>query len=482
MRFKYIKLREANDEKLITFSERNNHVFSIANSKGKTTLLRLLLYSIGYNIPGTKNFNFDKCYVECQVEIATREEVTLIRETQSYIVVKCNGEVTTYPLPGQVLELHSMLLGIKNLNLLRNILGVFYFDQEKGWVLLHKGVVVGNNKYNVGNLIMGINDIDCSALIEQRKQLSQELTKYKQMLSVSKYKETLEKGIPSLPSEIFDKEAESELTQIRMRISFLKKELARIDKVQKENENFKRFIEEMAIMVRMSDGHEELLNSNNIVGYNDTIDYLNAKRKMVVAEYNQVVRELKTFTNNQQKESRQLAMFEDVGTITQIFDERVSDIPIDSSMVESMINTTQKEIKTNVERTNQLIRTGSEDTLRSIYSNTEKYLNELGLDGEGIIRKYITKNSSRGLSGAILHMTVFAFRMACLIEVQKSIGYTLPIIMDSPRGKEIDKLNVAKMFDILNRDFSKNQIIVASIYPCGLDDVQEIKLQNRLIE
>ena len=68
------------------------------------------------------------------------------------------------------------------------------------------------------------------------------------------------------------------------------------------------------------------------------------------------------------------------------------------------------------------------------------------------------------------------------IEVQKSIGFTLPIIMDSPRGKEIDKLNVAKMFDILNRDFSKNQIIVASIYPCGLDDVQEIKLQNRLIE
>ena len=122
MRFKYIKLREANDEKLITFSERNNHVFSIANSKGKTTLLRLLLYSIGYNIPGTKNFNFDKCYVECQVEIATGEEVTLIRETQSYIVVKYNGEVITYPLPGQVLELHSMLFGTKNVNLLRNLL------------------------------------------------------------------------------------------------------------------------------------------------------------------------------------------------------------------------------------------------------------------------------------------------------------------------------------------------------------------------
>ena len=40
----------------------------------------------------------------------------------------------------------------------------------------------------------------------------------------------------------------------------------------------------------------------------------------------------------------------------------------------------------------------------------------------------------------------------------------MPILLDSPKGKEVDDINIGKMMQILQRDFPDNQIIIASIY------------------
>lgn len=482
MIFKYIKLREANDERLITFSDKNNHVFSAENSKGKTTLLRLLLYSLGYNIPGTKNLDFDKCDVEALVQISSGELITLLREARSYIICKTQGDEKTYALPGQEYELHSMLFGVSNSNLLRNILGVFYFDQERGWGMLNKGSVIGSNSYNVDELMMGINDIDCSNLLSQRKQLNRDLTKYKQMYSVSLYKETLDRKSNNLVSEPYDSEVENEINQCQIRLAALRKELARIDRVQKENESLKKHIDEMGIMVRISEDDIITLTSDRIVSLDDTIDYLKAKRQLISSEYNQVKTELSTYINKIERENQQLSFFEDERTIMDIFDNQIARLPLDPAKVKHKIDGTKKEISKLSEKIKELMKTGSRVTMESIFERAKEYLDEMGLDGDDITKKYLFKGSTRGLSGAILHMTVFAMRLACLVEVQKYIKYTLPIILDSPRGKEIDNENVAKMYEILNRDFTANQIIVASIYSCDLENLNKIELKNRLIE
>ena len=86
------------------------------------------------------------------------------------------------------------------------------------------------------------------------------------------------------------------------------------------------------------------------------------------------------------------------------------------------------------------------------------------------------------LSGAILHKTVFAFRLACLLEVEKHLNIKMPIILDSPSGKEIDHQNIEAMIKILKRDFSENQTIIASIYEYDLININKINIVNRLIE
>lgn len=65
---------------------------------------------------------------------------------------------------------------------------------------------------------------------------------------------------------------------------------------------------------------------------------------------------------------------------------------------------------------------------------------------------------------------------------KKHLGIKLPIILDSPSGKEVDQANIQLMVNILKRDFSENQIIIASIFQYDFDTVNVIEIVNRLIE
>ena len=80
-----------------------------------------------------------------------------------------------------------------------------------------------------------------------------------------------------------------------------------------------------------------------------------------------------------------------------------------------------------------------------------------------------------------MHKTVFSFRLAYIKEIEKKQGISLPILLDSPKGKEIDDDNVQKMIHILARDFSKNQIIIASIFHY-VDDEHVIHMNGQLLD
>ena len=85
------------------------------------------------------------------------------------------------------------------------------------------------------------------------------------------------------------------------------------------------------------------------------------------------------------------------------------------------------------------------------------------------------------MSGAVLHKTVFSFRLAYILEIQKVLGIKLPIILDSPSGKEVDQNNIRQMMEILKRDFSDNQIIIASIYHY-VEGEHVIEMKDRLLD
>ena len=123
------------------------------------------------------------------------------------------------------------------------------------------------------------------------------------------------------------------------------------------------------------------------------------------------------------------------------------------------------------------------EVVTSLYGNVIKYAEELGIgNGNTMQLNYLFTSNLKVLSGAILHKTVFAFRLAYILEVKRLLGVKLPIIMDSPTGKEVNATNVELMINILNRDFSEHQIIIASIYDYNIPELKKIELKDHLLE
>lgn len=481
MKFQSIHIKEGYFERHVVFSGSNNLIYSEINSTGKTTLLRFLLYSLGYSIPNTKNIKFENCIVTTQIEENGRN-VVLIRSTREYIVMNVDGEEATFILPSQEHELHKKLFQNDNVDLLNNILGTFYFDQEKGWTLLNRGVVIGSIRYNIEELIRGINNIDCSELIRQKEKKSQDLLKYRQMFSVSKYQEAINMETTNLASESYDSTTESRINQCRIQQNILKKELQQIERALRDNQKIKKFIADIGLLVQLPNGETIAVTDENIVGLNDSIYYLIAKKKIIAADYNKISLEIKEIEKEQRSEETQLSFFDDVETIAEIFDKKIATIPINALIVENKIHNVEKEITEIKSRIKDITRNASYTTTTNIFNNARKYLNELDLDGDAITEKYLFTSNLKELSGAILHKTVFAFRLACLIEIERTLNIKLPIILDSPSGKEVDSENIKKMINILNRDFAENQIIIASIFEYELNHIHKIEIKDRLID
>lgn len=481
MIIKSIRIKEGFTEKTFNLSCGVNLIFSKANSKGKTTLLRFILYSLGYNIPNTRKIRFDRCEVTTALDCEKKGEIVLSRFSLDHIVAAIDGVKTTYVLPDQLNVLHSIIFCTSNSDILNNMLGAFYADQEKGWTLLNRGTAIGSIHFNIEELIRGLSGIDCSGLIRKEAQLTRELSKYRQMFSVAKYRESVIKESGALAFNDYSIESDAAEAQLLMRQKALQAELRRIDKTLSDNKHFRRFIAEMKLMVEGPNGETIYVTEDNIIGLEDIIDFLIAKRKMVSSDLFSVNRQLMLLQKEQENEEQQLAFFESENLI-EIFDKKIASVPINVAAIEKEISRLEKTIKALRQEISKKTKSDSR-VIGSLYENMVKYATELGVgNSKSIASSYLFTSNLKELSGAVLHKTVFAFRLAYIIEIEKTLGIKLPIILDSPSGKEVDNANVQLMVNILKRDFSSNQIIIASIYQYNFEISNIIEIRNRLIE
>lgn len=476
-----IRIKEGFAERTFNFTDGVNLVFSKENSKGKTTLLRFLLYSLGYNVPNTRKIRFDHCEVVSRVLVDNVGELTLSRYSNDFIEATVADEKKTYILPDQLRELHQILFRTENADVLNNILGAIYTDQEKGWTLLNRGTVIGSIRFNIEELIRGLSGCDCSDLIRKKARLSKERSKYRQLASVAKYREEIVAESGTLVSDAYSVESDAVIAQLLMQQKALQGELKRIDKSLSDNRRVRQYVAEMKLIVQLPDGKIFPVTADSIVGLVDSIDFLIAKRKIVSADLRSVMHELASVQKERENETEQLSFFQSERMID-IFDRRIASVPIDAGAIYKEIKDLEKELKF---VDGEISRKTKSDTgaVMSIYQNMVKYATELGVgNSESIASSYLFTSNLKELSGAVLHKTVFAFRLAYITEIEKRLSIKLPIILDSPSGKEVDQANIQLMINILKRDFSGNQIIIASIFKYDFESLNVIEIQNRLIE
>lgn len=481
MIFQHIRIKEGMFERSFDFSKNVTLIHSELNSTGKTTLLRFLLYSIGYNVPSTRKIRFDRCEVEAKVYTEALGSINLSRTGNDCIIATINNVARTFVMPSQQSDLHKLLFGTENADILNNLLGAFYVDQEKGWTLLNRGVVIGSIHFNIEELIRGLSNRDCTDLIDEEIRLSRDLGKYRQMHSVAKYQETLSRESGTLVSDTYTETTDIELNQLLIQQSAKKKELSRIDRTISDNRHFKRFVAEIKLLVLLPDGSTLPVTEDNIVGLTDAMDYLITKRQLLASELKHISSQIDNLQRERRVESQQLTFYNSE-TLAEAFDRNISNVPINAvaiskeiTRLEAALSSIRKQISDKTKVNNNIV--------TSMYAHVIKYAVELGIgDDESMAASYLFTSNLKELSGAVLHKTVFAFRLAYILEIEKALDIKLPIILDSPSGKEIDQQNIQLMVNILKRDFAENQIIIASIFRYGFDNVTTIEIKDRLIE
>lgn len=481
MIFKSIRIKEGFAERTFDFSDGVNLIFSKENSKGKTTLLRFMLYSLGYNIPNTRKIKFDRCEVVSTILVDNAGEMILARYSNDFIEATIADEKKTYILPDQLHDLQKIIYGTDNNDVLDNILGAIYADQEKGWTLLNRGTAIGSIRFNIEELIRGLSGCDCSDLIRKEAQLSKELSKYRQMASVAKYREEIVAESGTLVSDSYSEESDAVIAQLLMQQRALQSELRRVDRSLSDNKRVRQYVADMKLTVQLPDGTIFPVTADSIVGLADTIDFLIANRKIVSADLRSVMHQLANVQKEQETEAEQLAFFQSESMVD-IFDRRIASVPIDAVAIDKEIKHLEKVLKSVREEISKKTKSDT-GVVKSLYENMVKYTTELGVgNSESIASSYLFTSNLKELSGAVLHKTVFAFRLAYITEIEKHLGIKLPIILDSPSGKEVDRPNIQLMVNILKRDFSDNQIIIASIFKYDFESVNTIEIVNRLIE
>ncbi|MGO5307882.1 coiled-coil domain-containing protein [Agathobacter sp. LCP21S3_B2] len=478
MLIKSIYIRDGLFERNITMEDGVNLIFSKKNSRGKTTLVRLMLYALGYSVPSTKKIKFEKCFTKIEIVLDTGNTVFLTRENSYSISLLCDGVEEIYVLPEQICTLHSKLFNTDNIDILNNVLGAFYFDQEKGWTLLNRGVVIGSIHFNIDELVRGISGKDCSELIAREKRISSDLSKYRQMFSIAQYRDSVSGD--SLTADTYQEKKNVELEQLRMRQSSVEREIRRINQSITGNKKFQEFVADMKLLIKTEDGQCITVTKDNIVGLNDSIELLVAKKKILSCELAEIVSKIDKIMREQEKENGQISFFESE-SIVEAFDKKIVAIPMNQVAIKNEIDKLEKEQKQVREQIAKISRSDN-DVVLSLYNTIVKYATELGIgDSESITQKYLFTSNLKELTGAVLHKTVFAFKMAYILELEKHLKIKLPIILDSPSGKEVDQENIELMMNILKRDFQENQIIIASIYDYSFSKVNKVELVDQLL-
>ncbi len=467
-----------NNYKIFSFEKDVNIIFSKKNSVGKTTLLRLLMHALGYPIPNTRGIRFSDYETVLTVVGANNEEFVLIRN-RDYLELHYDGKENGFSLPIEQDKAHSLIFGISNIEVIDNLLGVFYVDQEKGWTLLNRGKVIGNIHFSIESLLCGLSNRTNDELMQRLKVVKREILKYKQMLDIAQYQAEINKLGEILFVDSPVEEIENALVVLYCERKPIEDELTRIKDVIRKNTNFEKYITSFKLRVKTPNGEEVPVNRETLVGYDDTVDLLVAKQKIITEQIVAIDQKISILKKQLEKEETLI----DVKTTLEQFDAEIAKINVNAIVTKRIVAKLEKERKQleenvikNVKQDNPLI-----GELHKLISG---YATRLGLDEKYVSERkdYIFTNDLKSLSGAIFHKVVFAFKISYIKLVQRHTGVCLPIILDSPSGRELSPENIEEMMKILSEDYSEHQIIIASIYKnYDFKNKNVIELQDRLL-
>lgn len=471
-----LHITEGIKEKIFQFEKGTNLIWSDGiNSTGKTTLIRLLLYSFGYNISSTRGMNFSNCTTILSFSV-DKEEYKFIRNGSSLTATLPNKTNINYILPVDFENIKSFVYKSANPDIYNNMLGASYIDQDRGWTLLNRGFVIGRIYFNIDKLILGLSEADYLVTESRIQETENHLTQYSYMADISKYRDYLSEQGSSMNPYVRNERIEAKIVELYAEKNRIQEEIKQLNAVVKKNYAFKNYIENMSINIKTQSGEIVPVNEKTIVDFQENQQLQQTKMRMLERDLITVEASIET---NELKLNPSLLKYDE--TTLDLFNQQISAIPINKDRVQQARRQLRLE-KKELESVLNIIISKNNPVTEYLNKTLLQYAAELGIE------KYVTKDGIltsdiQSLSGRYYYQLVLIFRFSFVKAIEKFHDLTLPIIIDSPSGRELSFKNIQESLSLLNRDFSNHQIILASIHKYDFFDYsKEFLLTTKLMD
>lgn len=484
MEIKALKIESSEGTKIFTFAH-NTIIRSHNNSVGKSTILRLLFYGLGYPIPGTYKLRFQDLKIWVNFE---RNGVTYtVYRHNKYLELKQEDKDKVINVVSDDMgEWFANIWGITSPEVLDNLLGAIYLEQDKGWTLLNRGKVIGDISFNVRDLLIGLsrNDDYILNLLERQKKQSNLLNEVKQILHINEISSNYieNKKIEEI-EEINQTDDITKLNNLKVKAKILQSKIKRIEATVKKNTRLKDYLYGLHLMINNPNNPDNPINIDKdrfyILNLDDNIDYLKTELFSLQVELNNLKKKIAKLNNK--VDDTVTTLFENKDVIGETL-SAFSKISINRELLEAK----ETKLKNSQKKLNDEIDAEFEKN-KEIINETQQWIKKFAeiLDVSDIVNtktSYIFTHDLKSISGTQYYKVVVSFKMAYIKVIENHTNTILPIVLDSPSGREVTKENVALVIKILNKYFSENQVIIASINKYDLANVKYIEIKNRIFE
>lgn len=448
------------ERRVVRFKNHFNLVFSDENTKGKTTLLRMLLYALGFSVPDMKGIDFaDLNYsikgFDCEGNSFEFERIICADGYKCHFVTSQSDDLFIAETNERV-PLHSHLF--KNLNqaVQDNILGVFYIDQEKGWNLLNRGKVIGNNRFGIEELLCGLQGTDISKIKYDIAKTQKEIEQYQKLFSFAEFAQGVQEAQGQYETWDANQHDMHECAVIDIRIKNLSVELEQLKELRKDNSTLLDMIDGLNLVVRTSSEEELLVTRDNLVGFKENLAYLLMRIDILKHKIASLKRARASLVEK-------MPMLHDASdNLLNTYRSRIHGLELNQVLIHEAIVSLRRQ---SMELRSELRRLAHNHWANQASCHVIDYLDKLrAIHNYKYSNNAILTNDLAPYSGAELSKRVLAFRFALLKCIKQASGIALPIIIDSPYSKEIDGENFRRMLSILKNEFCEHQIIIASIH------------------
>src|SRR5699024_6241570 len=269
--------------------DRKSIISSKYNKKGKSTLLRVILYALGFEVVRTNGIaNLD---LKTNIKILTDdlEEIQIFRNNEKVILEESSSDrKRELHLPEDQEVLQSTFFDFNNGKLLENFLGTFYFEQGRGYSLINNGVVTPKNRFNLKELVTQL----VPEVEEKLKEIEKkEITIRRNKAAINAINAVLKDNDNFIEEDNQDEITIQNINSLKFKLKQLKRKKRTILESIEDNNKLLEYIGKLKLRLRLSDKSVVVVTSDKIEGMENISNYL-------ISE--------KTVVNNQIKETKQL--------------------------------------------------------------------------------------------------------------------------------------------------------------------------------